>query len=316
MGNLRKSNDVILAKLETTYNTDPVPTAGSNAVLVYNAVLAVEGLRMVQRPAIRGSLGDLQDVFGGQLAKLTMDVEIKGSGTAGTVPEIDALLQACNMLETTVVSTSCTYTPTSVLANMKSVTIYYYEGGQKLHKLTGARGAVKFKLSAGGVPVASFEFTGHVSGPTDVGQPAPTFNSQRPIPLIGLSVTVNGVSVVPQDLTFDLGNKVVMPPSMNATDGYGQIQITDRRVVGSIATDAELAAVIDYDALLAAGTSFVITTGTIGSSAGNRVAFTTPSQAYFTSRQLTEGEGQRRRTMPFAVADSPTTDSELSIAFT
>jgi hypothetical protein len=36
MGSLRRSNDVVLAKIETTYNTDPVPVAGTNAILVYN----------------------------------------------------------------------------------------------------------------------------------------------------------------------------------------------------------------------------------------------------------------------------------------
>jgi hypothetical protein len=46
---------------------------------------------MVQRPAIRGYIGDLQDIYGGQLAKLTMDVELKGSGTAGTAPELGVL---------------------------------------------------------------------------------------------------------------------------------------------------------------------------------------------------------------------------------
>lgn len=315
MGNLRRSNDVVLAKIESTYNTDPTPTAALNAILVYNAAMATEGLRMVQRPAIRGYIGDLQDIYGGQLAKLTMDVELKGSGTAGTAPELGVLLRACGFAETIVASTSVTYKPAST--NHESATLYYYEGGRKLHKLTGCRGEVSFKLSAGGVAVASFAFTGHVANPTDATQPTPTFNTQKPIPLIGLSVTVNAVSVVPQELSFDMGYKLAMPPSMNATDGYGEVQIIDRRVVGSITTDAELASVIDYDTLLSAGTLFTITTGLIGATAGNRLTVSTAAtQAYFTNRQFVEGDGARRRTMPFGVADSPTTDSELSVAFT
>lgn len=314
MGSLRRSNDVILAKIESTYNVDPTPAAATDAKFVYNAQLSTEGLRMVDRPGIRGFIGDLQRIYGGQLAKLTLECEMKGSGAAGTAPEIGTLLRGCAFVETVVASTSVTYKPAST--GHESITIYYYEGGRKLHKLTGCRGMVTFRLSAGGFPIASFTFVGHVSNPTDASQPTPTLNSQKPIPLIGLSVTVNSVSVVPQEISFDMGLKLAYPPSMNAADGYGEIQITDRSVVGQILTDAELASVIDYDALLSAGTQFVITTGTIGSVAGNRLAISTPSQAYFLDRQFTEGDGQRRRTMPFAVADAPTTDSELSLAFT
>jgi hypothetical protein len=166
---------------------------------------------------------------------------------------------------------------------------------------------VSFKLSAGGVAVASFSSSRDTSQPdrrnaADAGlQYAKTHPAHRP------RRDGERRSVVPQELSFDMGYKLAMPPSMNATDGYGEVQIIDRRVTGFITTDAELASVIDYDTLLSAGTLFTITTGVIGATAGNRLTLSTAraTQAYFTNRQFVEGDGARRRTMPFGVADHP-----------
>ena len=72
------NREVILVKEEVTYNTDPVPTEGANAVLVENPAWQNEGLRMNERPAVRSSIGQLQHVYGGMLRTVTFDVELKG----------------------------------------------------------------------------------------------------------------------------------------------------------------------------------------------------------------------------------------------
>jgi hypothetical protein len=117
MGGLRISNEVILAKTEVTYNTDPVPVVGTNAILIRNANLSSEGLRMNDRGAIRASIGQLQQVYGGQLKRLTFECEVKGSGAAGTAPEIGPLIEACGFDETIVGATSATYKPESACTN-------------------------------------------------------------------------------------------------------------------------------------------------------------------------------------------------------
>lgn len=318
MGGLRASNEVILAKLETVYNTDPVPVVGTNAILVRNLTYATAGLRMIDRGAIRASLGDLQKIYGGELRKIGFQVEVKGSGTAGTAPEIGPLLQAAGLLETIVAVTSATYTPNSGTSTAhKSITIYFYEGGRKLHILTGCRGTVKFALDAGGIMLMDFEFTGHLTQPTDIAQPSPTYSSQVPKAGLGMTVTFNGVStIVPRKWSIDLGWKLAMPPSLAATDGYGQIILVDRTVVGSLEIESELDSVIDIDALMQNGTRFAFAAGTLGSVAGNRVTLSTPaSSTYVTDSILAEGDGLRIRTIPFAIDDS-TSDTEISLAFT
>jgi hypothetical protein len=315
MGGLRISNEVLLAKTETTYGTDSVPVVGTNAILIRNAQLSSEGLRMPARGAIRASIGQLQTPYGGQLKRLTFECEVKGSGTAGTAPEIGPLLEACGLEETVVAVTSVTYTPES--AAHESVTMYYFEGGRKRHILTGCRGTVTFRLEAGGLLIAAFDFVGHHSEPTDQSLPSPTYNSTVPRTALGMAVAINGVTaIVAKSWEWALNNVIAQPPSMSATDGYGEIIITSRDVKGSILIESELDSVIDIDALLSGMTRFAFASGTLGSTAGNRVAVTTPSSStYVADSNAQEADGLRLRNVMLAVDDS-TPNAELSIAFT
>jgi hypothetical protein len=315
MGGLRVSNECIWAKTETSYGVDPTPTQTANAVLVRGADLQPEGLRMNERGAIRQSIGQLQKIYGGQLKRLTFECEVKGSGTAGTAPEIGPLLEACGMDETIVASTSVTYQPVST--SHESVTIYYFEGGRKRHILRGCRGTVTFRLEAGGLLLAAFEFVGHADEPTDQSLPAPTYNSTVPRAALGMAVSINSVTaIVARSWQWALNNVIAMPPSVASTDGYGDITLNGRDVTGEIVIESELDSVIDVDSLLSGGTRFAFASGTLGSSAGNRVQITTPSSStYFTNTAQGEGEGLRLRTLSMAVDDS-TSDQEVSVIFT
>lgn len=316
MGNLRVSNEVILAKTEVTYGTDPTPTAADDAILAMSPQLSFEGLRMNERPSARANLNQIQQVYGGALARLSFSCELKGSGTAGTAPEIGSLLKACAMSETVVASTSVTYKPKS--STHDSITLWWYEGGRKLHKLNGARGNVRFRLGAGGLAVAEFEFVGHYVAPTDASQPTPTYNTQVPRAALNMAISLGGVtSIIVREWNVGLNNTIATPPSIAAADGYGEVQVTRQDVAGEITMDAELASVIDTDAQLAAGTGIAFASGTLGSVAGNRIAFSSASGGlYWRDRQIGEADGMRIRTKPFGLVDSSSGDDALAVAFT
>lgn len=315
MGGLRISNEVILAKTEVSYGVDPTPVVGTNSILVRNPNLTLEGLRMNDRGAVRASLGKLQKVYGGALGRLSFEVEVKGSGTAGTAPEIGPLLEACGMDETIVAVTSVTYQPVSTAH--ESVTMYYFEGGRKRHILRGCRGTATIRVEAGGIMFIAFEFVGHHDIPSDQTQPVPVYNSTVPRAAVGMAVAVNGVTaIVARSWEWMLNNVIAMGPSLAATDGYGEVILTERDVTGSIVIEEELVSVIDIATILRAGTRFAFASGTLGSVAGNRVAISTPaSSTYFTNTELQDGDGLRLNNLPLAVDDS-TADQELSIAFT
>lgn len=317
MGNLRVSNEVLLAKVETTSGVDAAPTASANAILMGNPSLGFQGLRMVDRPSIRAFLNPVQQIYAGALQRLTFSVELKGSGTPGTAPEIDPLLRACGMAVTNVAGTSVTYKPRS--NGQESATLYYYEGGRKLHKLLGARGNVTFRINSGGLPVAEFEMVGHYVAPTDVSLPTPTYNSQIPTAVINLaSMSLGGITNINiREMMIALNNAIATPPSMAAPDGYGEVQITGMGVAGEITMDAELASVIDIDGQLQAGTGLTFTTGAIGANAGNRLTISSATNGLcWRDRQPGEAEGMRIRTMPFGLKDTVSGDDAVSLAFT
>lgn len=305
------NREVILAKIEGTYGTDSVPVEATDAMLVENISWSNEGLRMNERPAVRASLGMLQQVFGGTLRTVTFDVEMKGSGTAGTPPEFDPLLRACGLGVTNVPVTSDTYAPVSTMH--ESITIYYFQDGMR-YDLLGCRGNVSFNLETGALPKMSFTFTGHLVGPTDVALASPTVLTLTPEALINGTFDIGGFAAVINALTFDMSNTLAYPPDMSASDGFGEVQITSRDVNGSYDPEAELVATEDPWADLIADTALALSVGPIGATAGNIINIDLPAVAY---RDLTPGDrdGIRVYEVPFGAAEA-TTDDEVSIAFT
>src|SRR5688572_11130798 len=176
MGHGPISNEVLLAKIESSYGVDPTPVAGTNAILFSQLeIVPFDQLRMVDREAVRASLGTLPHSYAGSLGGIRFRAELKGSGAAGTAPEIGPLLRACGLGETIVASTSVTYAPVS--SALESVTIYGFEFGRVRHIFLGCRGNATLRFAAGELGSVQFEFMGRRSTVTDQTQPVPTINT-------------------------------------------------------------------------------------------------------------------------------------------
>lgn len=305
------NREIILFKINGgAYGADAAPAA-SDAILVENIQWDNRGRRMIERPAIRSSLGKLKQVYGGSLIGIRFDVEIKGSGAAGTAPEFGPLLRACRMGETIVASTSVTYKPVS--GSQEEGSLYYYEDG-KLWKFLGVRGTVTGNLRTGGVGKLSFDMVGHLSGPTDSALVTPSYDSTVPPALINVPFTIDSYSAVIEALSWDLGNVVAMPPSIGATDGYGEVSVTSRDVNGSFDPEAVLVATKDFMGQWKSGAVMALTTGVIGATPGNRYQVTMPAVSY---RDIAPGnrEGIRTYNNSFGAAES-SGDDEISLIFT
>lgn len=306
------NTDIVLTKIEVTYNTDPVPLVGTDGVLVDAPTLGLEGARMNERPATRASLGKLQQVQGGFLRSISFDTELKGSGAAGTAPEIGPLLRACALGETIDSGVSVIYAPVS--SSHESVTIYYFSDGGKLYKLTGCRGNVSFAMEAGGIIKANFTMTGHCAQPTDVSAGAVTYDSTVPPAIVAGTFSVNTYAATIGALNFDMSNTVATPPDINASDGYAEIRITSRDPNGSIDPEEVLIATHDFESEYRAGTSMAISIGSIGGSAGNIINVDMPA-VYYREMSMGDRDGIRTLELPFGMAES-TTNDEISLAYT
>lgn len=310
---IRTSREVLLAKVESTYNVDPTPTAVADAILVGNASWGHEGLRMNERNTIHGTLAKRQSLYGGTLKTISFDVELKGSGAAGTAPEFGVLFKGCGFTETVVASTSVTYDPSSDEADHESLTFYYYQDGL-LHVITGARGTFSVNLETGAIPVVSFVFTGHTTTPSDVALPTPTLDATEPFAIKGASFSIDSYAACINSLAFDMGISVITPSCMNDSDGFGEVTIGSRDCNGSIDPEAELTATEDFYGNFVSGKKMALTTGVIGSTAGNRFQIDM-DQVYYRDASPGDRDGIRTFELPFGAVET-SGDDEVSIIFT
>ncbi len=96
---LRTRNAVLLAKIEPTEGQDAAPSASTDAVLVENPQINFNP-NLIETDEVTGSLDGAGPYVGGMTAEVTFDVLLKGSGSAGSVPEYGDLLKACGWAET------------------------------------------------------------------------------------------------------------------------------------------------------------------------------------------------------------------------
>ena len=171
-------NTLVLAKLEVTEGVDPIPTAVSDAILA-NEVTITPQPDIVESNEFSGALDVGEPIIGGTPMQITIQVYLKGSGAAGTAPEVDPLLQACGLDPTIIASTSVAYSLISVA--IKSATIYVYRDGL-LWKITGCRGNAELVMVTRQLGIWNFTFTGRFLDKSDVAIPSGTFDAVRPAP--------------------------------------------------------------------------------------------------------------------------------------
>lgn len=312
MGLRRKA--LILAKEETTYGTDSVPTAASNALLAFNPTLNPVGAKVTREP-VRDTISPSPGLLGGRYYELSFETELYASGTAGTAPRYGDLLEACSMTETVVVSTSVTYKPNSLGPSAKSVTIYAFFDGRR-HILTGCVGNVEFVAAMGTPARLRWTFRGLYLVPTDVAVPAPTFESQvnTPPKVLAVSLTFNSLTTfVAQQVTLDLGNQLANRPDVNATHGYKGFVVVSRQGRGTWNPEAFVVATYDVwtDWINATLRQLSLV---IGSGAGSICTITCPKCEVDDIRQG-EREGVETFEIPFSLAYNAG-DDELQLVYT
>ncbi len=149
---------VIIAKTETTYGVNAAGTGAANAILCSEPRITPLVAQNVDRALVRPYFGGSEQLVGTRYVRCEFEVELAGSGTAGTVPAWGPLLRACAFAEVATPGTRVDYTP--ITNAQESVTIDYFVAGAR-HRLLGARGNVKIGLASGDRPLMMFSFRHH-----------------------------------------------------------------------------------------------------------------------------------------------------------
>lgn len=277
---MRQNKALILAKVETVYGTDPVPTAAANAILSSVPTIEILGAKR-DRNVVLPYYGKLPPINVGEGIKITFSVELRGAGAVpSTPPRIGALIRACNFTETIDATLGLEFTkydPNSA-ENGESVTIYFYRDG-RLHKALGCVGSFKMSAKLNDIAKLDFEFTGLYAGAhaSDVATPAPTYGDMAIAPLFrSASFTVAAYAALIDALNLDIGNKTSKRSDANTATGTYRYFISDREVKGDC--DPEVVALTSFNpwSLWDASTPGALSV-TIGSAAQNRCIVTMPS---------------------------------------
>jgi hypothetical protein len=302
---------LIQAKTETTYGTDATPAA-ADAILVRSLEITPLQAEVVSRDLIRPYLGNSPQLLAQTRVEMNFEVELAGSGTAGTAPAYDSLLKACGMSSTVVASTSVTYAPVS--SDVSSTTIYFSNDGVR-HRLTGARGSFSLNCEVGQIPTINFNFMGIYNAPTDTAAPTPIYSAQAE-PLIfkdgnTSSFSLFGYSGCLQSLELDLANEMIYRELVGCTKS---VILTDRKPAGTVVIEAPTIAQKDFFTI-ATGSSTGSLSFQHGTTAGNRITVSSP-QTDITNPTYTDQDGIQMLSLPFVSVPTSAGNDELTLVYT
>ena len=303
---------VLLAKKETTYGTDPTADA-SNAIQVTNVEVTPIESDNVEPASFQGFIGNStrSTLVANKRVSISFDVELGGSGAAGTAPAFGPLLEACGMIETVVSATSVTYAPDATPTD--SVTICsYYDGS--LHKITGARGTVTFSMTAGQFPLASFQFIGIFNAVSAGGSTTTIANQAAALEINDTNVTTatfhGETSQRIESFDFALNNNLIY----KETASNQQAIIVDRTPGGTAVIEAPSLGSVNYFTKVT-GTTTASSSIVIGASAGNITTLTIP-QTDITGVTYGDTNGVISLSMPYVARPTGAGNDEFSLAFT
>ena len=302
----------ILAKAESSYGSDPTPTGSANYVQVIDLNIEPIVSDEVSRDLIRPYMGNYEVIPANTRVNVTFDVEMAGSGSAGTAPKYGAILKACGLSETVVSSTSVTYAPVSTPSD--SVTLFVNYDGIR-HKVTGARGTFSLNCEVNNIPRISFSLTGIFNAPTDTALPTVTVSNQASPLIFKNGSTSNfaifGFAAALQSWNLDFNNEVIYRELVGGTK---EVLITDRRPSGT--------AVIESPALSAhnfftdyTGTSTGTNTWLHGTAAGNKITVSCP-QTDLGQPTYEESDGITMLSLPFMATPTASANNEFSLVYT
>jgi hypothetical protein len=227
---------------------------------------------------------------------LNFKTYMRTGGASGSYGQIDTLLLASGMTGATSSGPKKTYTFSSVRSEWKDLTVWGYSGdlsttGALLRKAHNLILNPKFILEAGKPAIVEFSGMGAWGGiATTAAQPSITKARISPPAFLGASIiTINGDNDYKLlKLEYDCGqtSKLTLDPLFSA--GYGQTQITNRKIKWKATVYCDLVGIVDPETALQNGTEGAVKTqyGT----APNKITFDAP-YGQITAAPLGDADG-------------------------
>lgn len=305
---------VVWQTRETTYGTDPAMTS-ADGIEIYDVNIDLKGEKL-ERPALRDSISNIQHVIGMKECELTFKTSLKGMGAVTSVGSLEVadLLSGCSFNTGVYSGTTTVFSLVSAENQMNSVAFRVFLDDANSHKITGARGTVKFNLNAGKYGEAEWKFNGLYNSVTAATTPSVVLSSVVPPVIYNAGFQIGGFSPVSSSAEIDLGIDVVRRESLNATQGVHSFRVTGRKPM--LKCDLDAIAESSYPVWANWEANVVATFAlTAGSSPTNIIKF----GGYFQSVQPKYGDSDGVRTYDLEaalVSSIPSSSNdEFSITF-
>ena len=304
---------LLLAKTEVTPGTDPVPTAAANSILCRGLMPELINADYVPRDLIRGYKGNSESLPVGVHRRFQFEVELAGSGTAGTAPKWGPILKACGFSETVQALTDVTYAPVS--SGEDTVTLYAYVDGL-LFKLTYGKGTVKIALDAKSIPTLQFDFLGVYSDATDTAFPTTQdftgFTLPKTVGKVNTpTFSIHGVAGVCSNLSLDLANNLMYRDLIGAEAPHSP----DRKPTGNATFELTSVATKNWGSTIRAGTTGALQV-VHGTAAGNIITIDAPA-IQFNSASIQNQDEIAMLNTGFTINPSASTgNDELTLTLT
>jgi len=302
---------VLLAKIETSYGTDPTLTGAANAILAKNvSIRPMEGSD-VSRDLVQPNFGNQPSIPAGLHVVIEFDTELAGSGTAGTAPAWGPLMRGCGYAEVVSAGVSTVYSP--VTSSIESLYMKFWMGAT-LHAIKGARGTAKITADAQGIPIVRWTYTGLWVAPSEAAAASPTLTGFRKPAIVNKAntptFTVNAVALVMRNFSLDLGNQV--EPRLLV--GSEAVLITDHREQIDFTCEAVPVSTLDPYGLANAQTTVAVNL-VHGVTAGNIVTIAAPYAEFRRPTGYQQNQGIAEWPLSMLCLPSAGND-QVSITFT
>jgi len=273
-------------------------------------------VNLLDRELVLPFFGNREKVVGQRMGSVTFDVELAGSGTAGTAPRWGRCLRACGFGEAVVSTTSVTYAPAS--SGIIGLSLDFNADGNR-HLLTGCRGTATLNLAAGEIPRISFEFMGIYNAAAKATQTTPTFANQAAPVVVNsqntTSVSAFSFSSCMESFNLALNNE---NPFRQLAGCSQQVLVSDRAPSGEIVIEAPVigssAGEKDFFAAVSAQTLGAIT-WQHGQTAGNIVTFNAPT-CNLDSPTYADSDGVMMLNLPFMPVPTSAGNDEFTLVLT
>lgn len=302
-------NRALMVKPEVTYGVDVVPTGAANAMLATNVSLDPLLGEDLSRDLVLPFMGHQGIILDGNYARLSYEIEIAGSGVAGTAPAVGPCLRASGFQEIITANQKVEYKPVSKL--FESTTHYFNIDGVN-HVLVGTRGTMTFGLTPRQIPRFVFTMTGLIGTIADAALPivdVTKFIAPVPVNKANTAFSLFGYAGACEGITFDLANQIEPRMLINSET----VEQTDRQMTGSAIMEATHLADKNWFQIARAHTKGVLSAQQ-GTVAGNIVKFDAPAVQI---GRPTYGETQRimNNTLPLMFTPTTAGNDEILITF-